>query len=171
MSLNTKALVAEISTLMGQNHNFFLRCNRLTESLEEKKLALQIIRQKKLADFLESKIEAIVAEIDAQEKVERSMIQSMRDDVNALEKKSTILMTYIEHIQGDDFEINKTKKFVDEHCLKIHSELALIVQKKVQLVAKWEEIQNYAKESSALKKETELAMDSLKSINTGEYIN
>lgn len=144
-----------ISNLLGEPDNMYEKCSNSKLEDEIDKLQKQIDGAKQALQHLDIQCEAVQTELNAQIQVENSIDTSLRIDVEAFRKKSEILSTYIAYIKSNDFEIHKLRQELSANCHQTRSDLMQFVQKKNELVKRWQHLNDLARECAPIKDQVE----------------
>lgn len=162
MTANFNQVMNTISDLTGNNENTFEKCFLIKLQDEIEILEQKISGSQQVIKYLDLQCDSAKAAYEAQLDVEKSINQSLKDDVESLRNKTEILVTYLAYVNTDDFEIIKVKEDVNNYCYHIRNELTPILEKKQELLNRWQELQLLASDCAEIKERSEKAIASLK---------
>lgn len=95
---------------------------------------------------------------EAAEEEEARFLSTVREQVEALKTKSSILTTYIDAMSSDDFLIIKLKKDVDKHITEVYSTLKTHTEKAHCIIGDLIRMKNLLRECNELKHRTSSLM-------------
>lgn len=128
MQSNYKEVMDTISSLSGQSFSTYERSSILKAENDIDNLNIQVETMQHLLQNLNEQYEASKTELEAQIEVEKSQMASLREDISTMDKKTDILIAYMDVISGEEFSINKLNKDCDEYCKHIWVELKQLSQ-------------------------------------------
>ena len=147
-----------ISSFTGQSYDTFERSCILKAENDVEDLKSQIGSMKQVLQSLNEQYEANRAELEAQIEVEKSRTASLKEDINAIEKKSQILQAYIGVLGTEEFSINQLKLDCDEHCKQYWVQLKMLNDESEKIKERLSKLREMQNKCNNLKDQANLLM-------------